>query len=316
MNYRHAYHAGNFADVIKHLVVVLVIEHLKLKASAFRVIDTHAGAGLYDLGGIEAEKTGEWRDGIGRLLAADLSEDVRHILAPYFAVLASDRQQDGRLQRYPGSPLIARRLMRAGDVLIANELHPDDRQQLQGLFRRDAQVKVMALDGYLALKSLLPPKERRGLVLVDPPFEVAGEFDRLVAAVASAHQRFANGTLVLWYPIKDRPAVARFHESLAASGTAKAFALELSVGEVAAARATAATGQAAAAPQGRGQPVKALSDKALGRGLQSTGLVVVNPPYRLAEQLAAVLPVLVDVMAIGPGQRAHLKWLVEEAAKA
>lgn len=315
MNYRHAYHAGNFADVIKHLVLVLVIEHLKLKPSPFRIIDTHAGAGLYDLGGIEAGKTGEWKDGIGRLLAAELPEDVRQILAPYFAVLASDRGQDGVLHRYPGSPLVARRLMRAGDVLIANELHPDDRQHLQGLFRRDEQVKVLALDGYVALKSLLPPKERRGLVLIDPPFEVAGEFERLATAVVAAHQRFATGTLVLWYPIKDRPAVVRFHERLAASGVAKAFALELSVGEVAAARATAAIGVANASAPDKGSPVKAASDKALGRGLASTGLVVVNPPYRLAEQLAVAMPVVADVMAIGPGKRADLKWLVAEAQK-
>ena len=305
MNYRHAYHAGNFADVIKHLVLVLVIEHLKLKPTAFRVIDTHAGAGLYDLDSIEAEKTGEWRDGIARVLAADLPEAVRPILAPYLAALSGDRRDDGRLLRYPGSPLLARRLMRAGDTLIANELHPDDRQQLQGLFRRDAQVKVTALDGYVALKSLLPPKERRGLVLIDPPFEVAGEFERLAAAVAAAHQRFATGTLVLWYPIKDRPAVARFHERLAASGVAKAFALELSVGEVSVASA-AITGTSGH---------KTASDKALGRGLASTGLVVVNPPYRLDEQLAVAMPVLADVMALGPGRRAQLTWLVAESQR-
>lgn len=307
MNYRHAYHAGNFADVIKHLVVVLVIEHLKQKPTAFRIIDTHAGAGIYDLDSIEAQKTSEWKDGIGRLIDADLPEDVRRILAPYLAILQVDHGTDGRLVRYPGSPLLARRLMRPGDVLIANELHPEDRQHLLQLFRRDAQVKVMALDGYVALKSLLPPKERRGLVLIDPPFEEAGEFDRLADAVTAAHERFATGTLVLWYPIKDRPAVARFHQRLAASCRATAFALELSVGEVA---ATAGPSQA------KGLPIKATSGKALGRGLAATGLVVVNPPYRLAENLLVAMPVLAGLMALGPGGGARLSWLVSEASHA
>src|SRR3990170_5575144 len=163
MNYRHAYHAGNFADVLKHAVLALVIEHLKRKPAPFRVIDTHAGVGLYDLSGAEAATTGEWRDGIGRLFGAALAKPVAELLAPYFSVVRQENPS-GRLERYPGSPLIARRLLRRGDRLIANELHPEDGDSLRRLFAGDPQTKVLALDGWVALKALLPPKERRGVV--------------------------------------------------------------------------------------------------------------------------------------------------------
>lgn len=167
MNYRHAYHAGNFADVLKHLVLTLAIEHLKLKPQPFRVVDTHAGIGLYDLAGFEAEKTGEWRAGIARLLAANLSPAARDVLAPYLAVvrpyLGDDLEAPGLVREYPGSPLVARDLMRPGDTLVLNELHPEDRAALEMLFRRDKQSKVLGLDGYTVLKSVLPP-DRKSVV--------------------------------------------------------------------------------------------------------------------------------------------------------
>lgn len=284
MNYRHAYHAGNFADVLKHLVLTLVIEHLKLKPSPFRVVDTHAGTGRYDLRSVEAEKTGEWRTGIGRLLGAPRPADIEEIVAPYVALLGADRDASGALAHYPGSPLVARRLMRAGDRLVVNELHPDDGELLADLFHHDAQTKVMGLDGYTALKALLPPKERRGAVLIDPPFEETGEFTRMARALVEAQRRFATGTLILWYPVKERAAVDRFHDLIVANCPAKTLVTELRV---------------SADPPG-------------GKGLVATGLAVVNPPYTLAPRLEVLVPFLARLMAVGAGAAADVRWLVGE----
>ena len=206
MNYRHAYHAGNFADVLKHAVVALVIEHLKRKEAPFRVIDTHAGAGRYALASVEAAKTGEWRDGIGRLLAPGakpLPNAVAERLRPYLEAVHAENA-GAALATYPGSPSLALRLMRADDRLIANELHEDDRKHLEAAIGRDARAKVMGLDGWVALKSLLPPKERRGVILVDPPFEEPRELERLTRGLADALARFATGTFILGTPSRTR----------------------------------------------------------------------------------------------------------------
>jgi 23S rRNA (adenine2030-N6)-methyltransferase len=281
MNYRHAYHAGNFADVLKHVVLALVIEHLKLKDAPFRVIDTHAGPGLYDLLGGEAQKTGEWREGVGRLIgpdAAPLPVEAAAILAPWLAVVrAENADGGGSIQRYPGSPLVARRLMRAQDRLIANELHPEDGAGLKGLFARDPQVKVLGLDGWVALRSLLPPKERRGVVLIDPPYEQKGELERLAHGLGDALRRFASGTFLLWYPIKDEGHVRALHRAVAALEPGKALAIDLLI----------------RAPQRAGV-------------LNGCGLVAVNPPWTLQERLASLLPVLSARLAQGPGERFRL----------
>ncbi len=263
MNYRHAYHAGNFADVLKHAVMALVIEHLKLKPAPFRVIDTHAGIGLYDLASVEAQKTGEWRAGIGRLLGAQaLPAEVEALLAPYLGIVRSFNAGDG-IMRYPGSPLIARRLMRPDDQLIANELHAEDVAGLRWVMASEPASKVLELDGYVALRALLPPKERRGLVLIDPPFEDGDEFATLAAAVADAMRRFATGTVLIWYPIKDIDTVAAFHQSIAGLRIAKVLVAELYL----------------RAP--RRVDV-----------LNGCGLVIINPPYTLAGQLQRLLPIL------------------------
>lgn len=273
MNYRHAYHAGNFADVLKHAVLALVIEHLKLKPAPFRVIDTHAGIGLYDLAGEQAGKTGEWREGIGRVLAADFSPEAAAALAPYLSVVRALNGGDAKsLRRYPGSPLIARTLMRAGDALVLNELHPEDNVALKREFARDAQVKVLDLDGFTALKALLPPKERRGVALVDPAYEEPGELDRLVQGLQEASRRFAGGTLLLWYPIKDERAVGAFRREIAALGIAKVLAVELTI-------------------RGGGDPTV----------LNGCGLIIVNPPFTLAGKRKALLPELARVLAQGKG---------------
>jgi 23S rRNA (adenine2030-N6)-methyltransferase len=279
MNYRHAYHAGNFADVLKHAVLALVIEHLKQKPSPFRVIDTHAGAGLYELGSEESQKTGEWGEGIGRIFGAGLPPAVAAILAPYLAVIASENPA-GKLERYPGSPLIARRLLRRGDTLIANELHDDDSAILKDFFAGDPQTKVLGLDGWTALKSLLPPKERRAVVLIDPPFEEAGEFERIVYGLANAARRFATGTVVIWYPIKDARAVARFHRDVRELGLSKLYLAELSI------RATAVKGE-----------------------LSASGLIVFNPPFTLPAKLGELVPFLASRLAQGRGAACRLEWL-------
>ncbi len=284
MNYRHVYHAGNFADVLKHTVLALVIEHLKLKPAPFRVIDTHAGIGVYDLGSEAATKTGEWREGIGRILdaGATLSPEAAAVLAPYLDVVRA-LNGDGSLARYPGSPLLARHLMREGDRLVVNELHVEDRAALAKLFARDRAVKVLGLDGFTALKSLLPPKERRGVVLVDPAYEVAGELARLVDGLKEVERRFATGTILLWYPIKDEKPIARFRSQIAELGLAKALAVELLV--------------------------RKPDDPAR---LNGAGLIVVNAPFTLSARLGALLPDLARLLAQGPGAAFRLETLGRE----
>jgi 23S rRNA (adenine2030-N6)-methyltransferase len=283
MNYRHIYHAGNFADVLKHAVLALVIEHLKRKDAPFRVIDTHAGPGLYDLSSEEAQKTGEYWEGIMSILPAVQPPEVAAILAPYLKVVCDENDGGERIARYPGSPLIARRLMRAGDRLVANEAHPDDAARLATLFAKDRQTKVLALDGWTALKALLPPKERRGLVLIDPPFEEPREFERLLDGLVAAHRRFATGTVMLWYPIKDRRAVDRFARDAAALGIPKLLSAELNVDT----------------PDEEGP-------------LVATGLLILNPPFTLEEKLKVLLPYLATRLARGRGAGSRLAWLAGE----
>jgi 23S rRNA (adenine2030-N6)-methyltransferase len=290
MNYRHAYHAGNFADVLKHAVLALVIEHLKQKAAPFRVIDTHAGAGLYALDGGPAAKTGEWRQGIARIFGPDatpLPAPVARHLGPYLGAVATENPPD-RLTRYPGSPRIARAVLRPCDRLVVNELHPQDGAELARLFARDRQTKVLGLDGWTALKSLLPPKERRGAVLIDPPYEAPGELQRLAQGLRSAVDRFATGIYLLWYPIKDPKPIAAMHRALVADGHQKLLCAELMI-------------RAARNPD----------------VLNGSGLLVLNPPHRLDAALAELLPFLVERLAVARGAGHRLAWLAgERGAKA
>jgi 23S rRNA (adenine2030-N6)-methyltransferase len=280
MNYRHAYHAGNFADVLKHAVLSRVIVHMAKKDAAFRVIDTHAGIGMYDLASEAAEKTGEWKGGIGRLRgpgAAPLPEAVTSLLAPYLDAVRGCNP-DGHLRRYPGSPCLALALMRPQDRLVANELHPEDAATLGRSLAGDQRAKVLGLDGWLALKAQLPPKERRGVILVDPPFEEAGELDRLVQGMRNAMRRFAGGSYLLWYPIKDPRPIARFHEAIAAVAPPESLAIDFFIRE------------------------PTMVDR-----LNGSGLVVLNPPYTLEADLGALLPTLVERLADGIGARAEVK---------
>ena len=259
MNYRHAFHAGNFADVVKHAVLALLIERLKEKEAAFRVIDTHAGTGFYDLTGDSATRTGEWQQGIGRLMTRALEPALEVLLKPYWAIL-TNANDGGALTRYPGSPWIARELLRPQDRLTAVELHPQDAASLRDRFAGDAHVKTIALDGWLALGSFVPPRERRGIVLVDPPFEERDDFDKLISGLTAAYRRWPSGIYALWYPVKHLDAIDHFRDKLARTGIRRLLRAELLVRN----RTTA------------------------GR-FNGTGLIICNPPWKFDETLNALL---------------------------
>jgi 23S rRNA (adenine2030-N6)-methyltransferase len=258
MNYRHAFHAGNFADCMKHAVLVWLLRALARKDKPFFVLDTHAGIGQYDLTADEAQRTGEAADGILRLL-----ESPPEPLADYLGVVA----QTGL---YPGSPAIIRALLRPGDRLAACELHPEDHARLRRRFSRDAQVSVHLRDGYEALGALLPPAERRGLVLIDPPYEAPDEVERLLAGLLVAHARFPGATLAAWYPIKHRAPVRGLHDSLRSGPIRDIVAAEFLL------RA----------------PVDAAR-------LNGCGLLVINPPYRFETEIPPILDALLDRLSDG-----------------
>ena len=282
MNYRHAYHAGNFADVVKHVVLSRIIEYLKRKDAPFRVIDTHAGIGLYDLSSDAAARTGEWLGGIGRLAGKVFSAEATALLQPYLGA-AGLADGTGAITSYPGSPLITRRLLRKQDRLFAIELHPEDAAELRQLFAGDIQTRVLELDGWLALGAQLPPKERRGLVLVDPPFEEPGEFERMANALVKAHQRWPGGIYALWYPVKNANEVAAFRDRLSQAGIPKILDVSFAIRRP--------------SPEPR---------------LDGCGMTVVNPPYALEAELKAVLPALHALLADDPRATWSVDWLVGE----
>lgn len=211
MNYRHLYHAGNHADVFKHAILAQLILHLRLKPKPFVVIDTHAGLGFYDLASVEALKTGEAADGIGRALGAAMPA-----AEPYLAIVRG-MNPDG-LAVYPGSAAVARALLRQDDRLVASELHPEDHLTLRRQFRHDPRVSIHHRDGYETLLAFIPPPERRGLVLVDPPYEERDEPARLGAALVAAMRKWPTGTFVAWYPVKDRTTLAPLFAALDGAG--------------------------------------------------------------------------------------------------
>jgi len=260
LNYRHAFHAGNFADVVKHALLVAIVDYLKRKDKKFRVIDTHAGRGRYDLSSEEAQRTGEHLDGISRLLDSPAAS------APELRTYLDLVRAEGALA-YPGSPLIARRLLRRQDRLSAYELQPHEAAALAEVFAGDVQTKVIALDAWLALGAHLPPKEKRGLVLIDPPFEKQSEIDDIVTAVTQAHKRWPGGIYAIWYPIKRRAERARLHAGLKASGIPDILAADFFR-----------------------EPFTATET------LVGSGLVVINPPYTFAEEAARVMAILKQVL--------------------
>jgi len=282
MNYRHAFHAGGFADVIKHIVLVRMLTYLQDKQAAFRVIDTHAGAGVYDLTGEEANRGGEWLTGIARIMQARFSETAMPLMKPYLDIVRAFNPQ-APLKTYPGSPLIARALLRPQDRLTACEVEPKARKLLIDALRRDTQARVVDLDGWTALPAFVPPKERRGLVLIDPPYEQKDEFERLAGGFAEAFAKWPTGSYLLWYPVKSRRAtddLARHVAQSVADGTSpgKCLRLEFSV-----------------APQ------------MAGAGLTSAGLLIVNPPWTLMGELKTILPELEKPLGQGGAGRFRLE---------
>jgi 23S rRNA (adenine2030-N6)-methyltransferase len=275
LNYRHAFHAGNFADCMKHALLVRLLRALSAKEKPFRVLDTHAGIGSYDLSASEAERTGEWRRGVGRLL--DVTDGP---LADYVALVRAA----GAPQHYPGSPALIHALLRPQDHLLACELHPEDHATLRARFRTDRQVSVHHRDGWEALRALTPFPEKRGLVLVDPPFEQEGEFERMAVGIALVAHRFRAAIQACWYPIKHRAPVRAFHTALKESGVRDLVAAELWLREP-------------TDPQ----------------RLNGCGLLVANPPWRFEEEGGTILAALLERLGEGePGQGWAMTRIAEE----
>jgi 23S rRNA (adenine2030-N6)-methyltransferase len=226
MNYRHAYHAGNFADVLKHAVLAWAVRYLQQKPGPLCLVDTHGGAGIYDLEGPAAKKTSEASGGILRLMVA---ESVPALLSPYLD-LVRQASAGGPIKHYPGSPWLIAQMLRERDRAVIGELHPDDAAALQRSLRGQDRVRIVEGDGYGLLQTTVPPPEKRGLVLIDPPFEATDEFEKLARAVIAAHDKWPTGVYLVWYPIKDRNAVDRFHAELANAAIGKMVEMMLSVG--------------------------------------------------------------------------------------
>jgi 23S rRNA (adenine2030-N6)-methyltransferase len=261
MNYRHAFHAGNFGDVLKHVVLMMLVEHLKKKPAPFLYLDTHAGGGMYDLSEAEAQRSGEYKTGIGRLLempAAVLPPEVGAYVG-----LVRDCAGPGHsaITAYPGSPVVVSKLRRPTDRIVLAETHAKESQSLRAVLGRGRLISILDTDGYAALKAQLPPRENRGLVLIDPPYESDQEFDRILAALELAYERWPTGMYCIWYPLTERAAPLRFRRSLERSGIRRVLDATLSV-----------------LPE----------DAAVG--MRGAGVVIVNPPWMLDERLAELLP--------------------------
>jgi 23S rRNA (adenine2030-N6)-methyltransferase len=274
MNYRHAYHAGNFADVLKHTALVAVLQHLRKKDAPFAVIDTHGGRGLYDLTGTEASRTAEARTGIGRLRPAG---DMRGVLKLYTDVVRSFGEAT-----YPGSPLIAARMMRPQDRLIAVEKHPGEFAELKANMGVLARARAVNGDGYVALARLLPPPERRAAIMIDPPYEAADEFEWVARAFVPAYRRFATGVYLIWFPLKAEADAAGLAGEMLNAGVLKLARLTLDVG------------RAADAPPER---------------LAASGMFVVNPPYGFEHDMRTALDFMVQRLGQGTDASGRYEWL-------
>ena len=278
MNYRHAYHAGNHADVLKHAILARIVDYLGQKEKAFAVLDAHAGIGLYDLSGVEPNKTGEWLGGIAKMETA-FAPNVEAVLAAYRAVIARVNTQ-AALQFYPGSPEIILQHLRGGDRLLANELHPADAETLRQSYLGEDRLVVLNLDALQAIKAKLPFQERRGLVLIDPPYEDVNETAFVAKMLAEGHRRFANGIFMIWYPVTTQSFVDGFLDAIEKLGIANILHAELCI--------------------------KPTHESA---GLSGSGVLIVNPPYTLEQELRALLPALAERLGLEEHGRSLVEWL-------
>lgn len=279
LSYRHSFHAGNHADVLKHIVQSLILDALKQKEKPFVYHDTHSGVGRYDLRHEWSEKTGEYKQGIDRIWQQEKTPELLH---SYLTAIASLNSDKNRLRYYPGSPSIARAQIRSQDRMVLTELHPSDFPLLEQEFFRDRQVKIFKEDGFQRLKASLPPKERRGLVLIDPPYELAKEYRDVVSAIAQSHKRWATGIYAIWYPVVNRADIEDMIEGLEGLNIRNILQIELAVA--------------------------ADSNE---HGMTASGMIVINPPWKLEGQMKEILPFLKESIAPVTGSY-KLEWIVPE----
>ncbi|OUS26595.1 23S rRNA (adenine(2030)-N(6))-methyltransferase RlmJ [Thalassotalea sp. 42_200_T64] len=266
LSYRHSFHAGNFADVLKHIVQVEILEYLGQKDKAFDYIDTHSGAGLFNLNSEHATKLGEYLNGIGKLKQQDWPE-----LTGYFDAINSQNRWQGNtsaeLEFYPGSPVIAQHFLRDLDKAWLYELHPADFDLLRANIQQSRKVKVKNEDGFKGLLGLLPPHSRRALVLIDPPYEIKTDYEKVFTTVFNAHKKFATGTYAIWYPVVDRKRIDKLENSFINSGIRDIQRFELG-----------------------------LSADTDERGMTSSAMLVINPPWTLMKKMQSLLPKLVSAL--------------------
>ena len=279
LSYRHSFHAGNHADVLKHTVQSLIISALNEKDKPYLYLDTHAGAGRYLLSGEHAERTGEYLEGIARIWQQD---DLPEEMKPYISAV-KNYNPGGKLRYYPGSPLIARHLLREDDKLQLTELHPSDFPLLRNEFQKDDRARTDRADGYQQLKSKLPPPSRRGLILIDPPYEMKSDYQAVVAGIQEGYKRFATGVFALWYPVVLRQQIKRMLSELQATGIKRILQIELAV--------------------------RPDSDQ---RGMTASGMIVINPPWKLAAEMEAVLPRLHKQPSAAGTGHTLVNWVVPE----
>lgn len=260
LSYRHAFHAGNFADVLKHSVLTLVLEYMTRKDKGFYYIDSHSGAGMYQLGDDYAQKTGEYKNGIAKLIEND---DLPEALQPYIDLVKNLNQETGELTLYPGSPGIARQFTRRQDSAHLFELHPTDIEHLKAYSQRWNKSHVKQSDGYQGVLGLVPPPNRRGVVLIDPPYELKEDYLKAVRTVVNAYKKFATGTYILWYPVVKRELVEQMQSAFTKSDIRNLTQVEYC--------------QDADTEE---------------YGMTGTGLFIVNPPWQLTSQLDEILPYL------------------------
>lgn len=280
LSYRHSFHAGNHADVLKHLVLMLIIESLQQKEKGFYYLDTHAGIGRYRLSSDHAQKTAEFKEGIGRLWGRD---DLPAAVARYVHQIKKLNGSDKALRYYAGSPMIATNMLRSQDRALLCELHPTDFPLLRNNFQSFDNVKVYLGNGYQQIKATLPPKERRGLVLIDPPYELKEDYDLVVKAIVDGYKRFSTGIYAIWYPVVTRQQTKRITKGLESTGIRKILQIELAV--------------------------RPDNDQ---RGMTASGMIVINPPWTLESEMKSVLPYLKECLVPEGTGEWKVNWIVPE----